>query len=161
MTEAWDERERRRAEAAEEHRRKAATCARQGHEWVLLDAHPDWYDGCTYQCDRCHAVEFRCVDGAEGTLYEDPEHDPRFRAAGHEWLLGPQPAAPCAGRHAECVHCHLHHTRWPDVDHEWVYENPDPSLSDPEWAMAVGLQEWTGTRRCIRCGVSAYKNPRW
>jgi hypothetical protein len=41
-----------------------------------------------------------------------------------------------------------------------VYENPDPSLSDPEWAMAVGLQEWTGTRRCIRCGVSEYQNPK-
>lgn len=94
MTEAWDERERRRAEAAEEYRRKAAECLRHGHEWSLLDAHPDWYDGRTYQCDRCHAAEFRCVDGAEGTLYEDPEHDPGFRAVGHEWLLGPQPAAP-------------------------------------------------------------------
>lgn len=161
MTDAWDERERRRSEAAEEYRCKAAGCLRHGHKWALFDAHPDRYDGRTYQCGGCDAVEFRCVHGAEGTLYEDPEHDPGFRAVGHEWLLGPQPAAPCAGRRVECVHCHLRRVEWPDVDHEWVYGNPNPSLTDPEWAMAVGLGEWTGTRQCARCGVSESKNPRW
>jgi hypothetical protein len=144
---------------AEEYQRRVAEC-RQGHNWVLFDAHPDWYDGQTYRCDRCDAVEFRCITGATN-LYEDPEHDPGYRAVGHEWLFTRKADAPCASTHAECVRCHLQHTRWSDVPHQWVYENPDPSLGDPEWAMGVGLVDWVGERRCIRCGASEYRNPRW
>jgi hypothetical protein len=136
-------------------------CARNGHAWALFDADPYWYDGRTYRCDRCGQIAFRCIDGAEGAIYEDPEHAPGFLAVGHEWLLDPPPAAPCAPRRAECVRCHLQHSRWPDVEHDWVNENPNPSLSDPEWAMAVGLVDWVGRRTCTRCGATEYRNPRW
>jgi hypothetical protein len=163
MTDDWDEDERERRQRAEEYQRKAAECRSHGHDWRLFDADPYWYDGQTFKCDRCDAVEFRCLGGTLGgtRLYDDPEHDPGFRAVGHEWLLGPEPVAPCGSRRVECVHCHLQYTRWSDVPHEWEYENPDPSLSDPEWAMGVGLVDWAGTRRCIRCGATEYQNPRW
>jgi hypothetical protein len=149
------------AEFRQRREQARADCARHGHVWTLLYDDLDWYDGKTYRCDRCEQIAYCCLDGPEGPTYTDPEHNPFFLAIGHEWLIEPPPAAPCASRRAECVRCHLVHTRWSDVDHDWVNDNPNPSLSDPEWAMAFGLVDWTGTRRCTRCGVSEYTNPSW
>lgn len=136
-------------------------CVRSGHEWTPFVEDPDWYDGTTYECVRCRRIAFACVNGSTGPVYEDPIHDRYFTAIGHEWLLGPPPDAPCGSQSAECVRCRLGHTRWSDVPHEWVYDNPKPALEDPEWAMAFGLVDWVGSRRCSRCGVTAYRNPRW
>jgi hypothetical protein len=136
-----------------------ADCGSDGHVWSLLDEHPYMYDGRVFQCDRCHQMAYRCVD--EGDTYNGPAHVPSVLTAGHEWHLDPPPAAPCAIRRGECVRCHLPYSRWPDVEHDWVSENPNPSLSDPEWAMAFGLVEWVGRRTCSRCGATQYKNPSW
>lgn len=128
-----------RSETAEEYRCKAAECLRDGHEWALSDAHPDWYDGRTYQCDGCDAVEFSCVHGAEGTLYEDPEHDPGISGRWPRMATRPAAGRPVCRPTRRMRHCPSAVRRVARRRPRVGVESPNLSLTDPEWAMAVGL----------------------